>query len=162
MINQSSVPPLLRHLQRGDSMGDGYGTSQAQLLANNAQTILTSISKHCPIIYKAHVGALTKAIAEEKNARLVGVCLQALSALAKCDNELVPGDKYDFINIHLLNDALKFMTRRTYERVERFALDSNHRHAKYSARLLAMSKNKEDFGLDIIKVCFWFHWCSSR
>ncbi|KAH9985602.1 armadillo-type protein [Russula vinacea] len=134
LINQSSVPPLLRHLQRGDSMGDGYGTSQAQLLANNAQTILTSISKHCPIIYKAHVGALTKAIAEEKNARLVGVCLQALSALAKCDNELVPGDK------------------RTYERVERFALDSNHRHAKYSARLLAMSKNKEDFGLDIIKA----------
>lgn len=66
------------------------------------------------------------------------------------------------INIHLLNDALKFMTRRTLERVERFALDSNHRHAKYSARLLAMSKNKEDFGLDIINVCFWFHWCSSH
>ncbi len=44
------------------------------------------------------------------------------------------------------------MTRRTNERVERFALDSNHRHAKYSARLLAMSKNKDDLGLDIINV----------
>jgi sister chromatid cohesion protein PDS5 len=59
--------------------------------------MLTSISKHCPIIYKAHVGALTKAIADEKNTRLVGVCLQALSALAKCDDELVPGDRYGHI-----------------------------------------------------------------
>jgi hypothetical protein len=50
------------------------------------------------------------------------------------------------------------MTRRTIERVERFALDSNHQHAKYSARLLAMSKNKKDLGLDIINVCFRFHW----
>jgi sister-chromatid-cohesion protein PDS5 len=66
-------------------------------MANNAETILISISKHCPIIYKAHVGALTKAIADEKNARLVGVCLQALSALANCDDELVPRDKYGLI-----------------------------------------------------------------
>lgn len=46
------------------------------------------------------------------------------------------------------------MTRRTNERVERFALDSNHRHAKYSSRLLAMSKNKDDLGLAIINVRF--------
>jgi sister chromatid cohesion protein PDS5 len=155
LVNQSSVPPLLKHLQRGDPTGDGYGTSQAQLLANNAETILISISKHCPIIYKAHVGALIKDIADEKNARLVGVCLQALSALAKCDDELVPRDRYGLkfvLSIRPL--SLQFMTRRTNERVERFALDSNHRHAKYSARLLAMSKDKDDLGLDIINVCF--------
>jgi len=84
-------------LQRGDPTGDGYGTSQAQILANSAQMILTSISKHCPILYNAHVGALTKAIADEKNVRLIRVCLQALAALAKCDGELLPEDKYDFI-----------------------------------------------------------------
>ncbi|KAH9990948.1 armadillo-type protein [Russula compacta] len=133
LVNQSSIPFLLRHLQRGDHTDDGYGT-QAQLLANNAQVILSSISKHCPIIYKAHVGALIKAIADEKNTRLVGVCIQALAALAKYDDDLVPGDK------------------RTTERVVRFALDSNHQHAKYSARLLAMSKNKEELCIDIINT----------
>jgi sister-chromatid-cohesion protein PDS5 len=97
LVNQSSVPSLLRHLQRGDPTGDGYGKSQTQLLANNAEIILTSISKHCPILYKAHVGALTKAIADEKNARLIRVCLQALAALAKCDGEFLPGDKYNLI-----------------------------------------------------------------
>jgi sister-chromatid-cohesion protein PDS5 len=97
LVNQSSIPSLLRHLQRGDPTGDGYGTSQAQILANNAQMILTSISKHCPILYNAHVGALTKAIADEKNMRLIRACLQALAALAKCDGELLLGDKYDLI-----------------------------------------------------------------
>jgi sister chromatid cohesion protein PDS5 len=93
LINQSSIPFLLRHLERGDPTSDGYGTSHAQLSANNAQAILTSISKYCPIIYKAHVGELNKAIADEKNPRLVGVCLQALASLAKWDDGLVLADK---------------------------------------------------------------------
>ncbi|KAI0305166.1 hypothetical protein B0F90DRAFT_1808987 [Multifurca ochricompacta] len=134
LINQSSIPYLLRHLQRSDLTGDSYGTNQVQLLANNAQTILTSISKHCPVMYKAHVGELTKAIANEKNQRLVEVCLQALAALAKWDDGLVLGDK------------------RTTERLMRFSLDSNHRNAKYSARLLAVSKDGEKFCTDIINT----------
>jgi sister-chromatid-cohesion protein PDS5 len=36
-----------------------------------AHAILTSISKHCPVIYKAHLGELTKAIADERGPRLV-------------------------------------------------------------------------------------------
>jgi sister chromatid cohesion protein PDS5 len=93
LINQSSIPFLLRHLERGDPTCDGYGTSHAQLSANNAQAILTSISKYCPIIYKAHVGELNKAIADEKNPRLAEVCLQALASLAKWDDGLVLADK---------------------------------------------------------------------
>ncbi|KAF8271886.1 armadillo-type protein [Lactarius quietus] len=134
LINQSSIPSLLRYLQRGDSTGDGYGTTQAQVLANNAQAILTSISKHCPVIYRAHLGELTKAIADERNPRLVGVCLQALAALARWDKSFVPSDK------------------RTSERLMRFALDSDHRRAKYSARLLATLQNNESLCTDIINA----------
>ncbi|KAH9161402.1 hypothetical protein EDB89DRAFT_2080638 [Lactarius sanguifluus] len=143
LINQSSIPSLLRYLQRGDSTGDGYGTSQAQLLANNAHAILTSISKHCPVVYKAHLGELTKAIADERNPRLVGVCLQALAALARRDKSIAPGDKYD-LNLPFMSSYLTIPGRRTIERVMRFALDYDHRRAKYSARLLATSENKEN------------------
>jgi hypothetical protein len=103
LVNQSSIPFLLRHLERGDPIGDGYGTSQAQLSANNAQAILISVSKYCPIIYKAHVGELNKAIADEKNPRLVGICLQALAALAKLDDGLVFADKYDLVSFFVPN-----------------------------------------------------------
>lgn len=143
-------------MQRGDSTGDGYGTSQAQLLANNAHAILTSISKHCPVIYKAHLGELTKAIADERNPRLVGVCLQALAALARWDKSFVPGDKCD-PNHPLASLYLTISGRRTTERLMRFALDSDHRRAKYSARLLATLQNNEGLCTDIINVRFLPH-----
>ncbi|KAI0064905.1 cohesin-associated protein Pds5 [Artomyces pyxidatus] len=134
LINQSSIPTLVKRLQRGDPAGDGYGTSQAQLSANNAQAVLTTVSKHCPALYKPHVGELTKAIADEKNPRLVELCLQALAAVAKWDERLAPTDK------------------RTAERVMRFVLDSNHRHAKFSARLLAKSKNSDETCAEVVNT----------
>ena len=137
-------------------MGDGYSTTQAQLLANNAHAILTSISKHCPVIYKAHLGELTKAIADERNPRIVGVCLQALAALARWDKSLVPGDKYD-PNFPFMSLYLTVSGRRTTERVMRFALDSDHRRAKYSARLLATLQSSESHCTDIINVRFLPH-----
>ena len=94
LINQSSIPTLIKRLQRGDPSSDGYGTSQAQLSANNAEAVLTFVSKHCPALYKPHIGELTKAIADEKNSRLVEVCLQALAAVARWDAKLMPSDKY--------------------------------------------------------------------
>ncbi|KAH9028275.1 hypothetical protein EDB85DRAFT_2147994 [Lactarius pseudohatsudake] len=157
-IEQSSagvLPTFAVFLRRrGNSTGDGYGTSQAQLLANNAHAILTSISKHCPVVYKAHLGELTKAIAE-RNPRLVGVCLQALAALARRDKTFVPGNKYD-PNLPFMSSYLTtgIPGRRTVERVMRFALDSDHQQAKYSARLLATSQNKENLCTDIINIHF--------
>ena len=93
LINQSSVPTLIKRVQRGDS-DDGIGSSQADTLARNAQTWMNYIAKHGPAIYKAHVGELSKAIADEKNTRLVEVCLQALAAVSHLDKKLTPSDKY--------------------------------------------------------------------
>lgn len=45
------------------------------------------------------------------------------------------------------------LARRTTERVMRFVLEANHRHAKFSARLLAKSRNSEDICADIVDVC---------
>lgn len=89
IVNQSSVPTLVKRVQKGD----GDVTAQARLMADNAQILLSFVSKHNPALYKAHVGELTKAIADEKHPRLVEVCLQALSAVAKWDESLSPSDK---------------------------------------------------------------------
>ena len=43
----------------------------------------------------------------------------------------------------------------------RFALDSNPRLAKYSARLLALSANKEEFCRKMMDVSFLLWWYSS-
>jgi sister-chromatid-cohesion protein PDS5 len=94
LINQSSVPTLVKRVQRGDPVGNGHGTSQAQQVANHAHTLLTYASKHCPGIYKPHVPELTKALTDDKNPRLVEVCLQALAGVVQWDNTLYPSDKY--------------------------------------------------------------------
>ncbi|GBE89081.1 armadillo-type protein [Sparassis latifolia] len=125
IVNQSSIPTFVKRLQKGDAGGDGQGSSQAQVSARNAQIWMNYVSKHCPAIYQSHIGELSKAIADERNSRLVEVCLQALSAVAGWDNKSAPTDK------------------RTMERVMRFVMESNHRHAKFAARLLAYSKNSE-------------------
>ena len=54
---------------------------------------MTFVSKHCPALYKAHIGEFSKAIADEKNARLVEVCLHALAAAAMWDAKIAPSDK---------------------------------------------------------------------
>jgi len=42
--------------------------------------------------------------------------------------------------------------RRTSERVMRYVLDSNRRHAKFSARLLAKSRNSEEVCTGVVNV----------
>ncbi len=84
IVNQSSIPVLIKRMQKG---ADGTST------ARSAQIWLSYISKHCPALYKLHVGELSKAIADEKNIALVEVCLQAYSAIAQWDEKLAPSDK---------------------------------------------------------------------
>jgi sister-chromatid-cohesion protein PDS5 len=73
--------------------GDGNKKNREQSLAHHAQTILSYTSKHCPALYKPHVGELAKAIADEKNPILVETSLQALAAVVKWDDQLAPHDK---------------------------------------------------------------------
>jgi hypothetical protein len=92
ILNQSSIPTLIRHIQKG---GDD-ASSQAQSTAHNAQMLLTYISKHCPAMHKSHISELTKGIANERRPTLVEVSLQALSAVVRWDDKLAPSDKLVF------------------------------------------------------------------
>ncbi|KZT00644.1 uncharacterized protein LAESUDRAFT_687811 [Laetiporus sulphureus 93-53] len=124
IVNQSSIPTLIKRVQKGDQSGEG--SSQAEMTAQHAQTWMNYISKHCPALYNSHVGELCKAIADEKNARLIEVCLQAFGAVAVWDKKLAPSD------------------RRIIDRVMKFALKSNARHSKFAARLLTCLPNSEE------------------
>jgi sister-chromatid-cohesion protein PDS5 len=79
IVNQSSIPTLIKRIQKTDS--------------KHAQTLLTYISKHCPALYTPHISELTKAIADEKNLRLVEVGMQALAAVSRSDEALAINDK---------------------------------------------------------------------
>ena len=113
LVNQSSIPTLIKRVAKGVEAPPAVGHSQtqsqyqsfsefaagsepegrAQKTALAAQQWMTHISKHCPALYKAHIGEMTKAIADERNARLVEVCLYALAAVATWDKKLAPSDK---------------------------------------------------------------------
>ncbi|KAI0646530.1 armadillo-type protein [Trametes meyenii] len=155
LVNSSSVPTFIKRVQKGfESSAVAYSQTQSQSLgqtfsmfvggagepegraqhaAHAAQLWLTYISKHCPALYKAHVGEFSKAIADERNARLVESCLQALAAAAAWDPKLAPTDK------------------RTVERVMRFVMDSNARHAKFAARLIACMRNADDLCEEVVE-----------
>lgn len=106
IVNQSSIPTLIKRVQKGDPTGNGHGTSQAQLSANNAQTFLTFISKHCPALYKPHLSELTKALADDRNPRVTEVSLQALAAVSRWDKALAPSDKSFIPNDFMLRRRL--------------------------------------------------------
>ena len=86
-INQSSVPILMKRLQKGTEGEIPTETAQ------NAKMCLIWVSKHQPPLYKHHVGELLKAIATEQNPVLVEVSLQALSAVSRWDEKLAPNDR---------------------------------------------------------------------
>ncbi|KAJ3482805.1 hypothetical protein NLI96_g6741 [Meripilus lineatus] len=71
--------------------------------------------------------------AHAQAALLVEVCLQALSAAAQSDKKLAPSDK------------------RTFDRLMRYVVDSNHRHAKFAIRLLMSWKNHEEICDEVVE-----------
>jgi sister-chromatid-cohesion protein PDS5 len=156
ILNQSSIPTLVKRVQKGD----GSATSQAHLAANNAQILLSFTSKHCPALYKPHIGELTKAIADEKNPRLVEICLQALSSAVKWDSQLASNDKSGPVNLCMaILPPLTLMScnRKTNERIMRYVLESRPRHAKFAVRLLACSRNSDEVCTQIVEVGYLSH-----
>jgi len=127
IVNQSSIPTLVRRVQKASE-----GSPQVDA-ARSAEHWMTFISKHQPALYKLHVGELAKAIADERNVKLVEVSLQALAATVQWDPKLAPTEK------------------RTHERVMRYVMESNYRHAKFAARLLTRSQDSEAVCADIIE-----------
>ena len=93
LINQSSVPTLIKHVRNGDFSEQSQSQSSADVTAKNASLILTCISKYCPAMFRSHVPELVKSVADEKHNQLVEVSLHALSALLQWDPSLTPTDK---------------------------------------------------------------------
>ena len=93
LINQSSIPTLIKNVRNGDFSEQSQSQSSADMSAKNAALILTCISKYCPVMFRSHVPELVKSIVDDKHTRLVEVSLHALSALLKRDPSLTPTDK---------------------------------------------------------------------
>lgn len=95
LINQSSIPTLIKQVLKGkESSGRSSAAVKVQTASTNARLLLTTISKHCPELYRAHVSQLLKAIADDKSERLIEIALQALAAVSKHDSGVIPSDKY--------------------------------------------------------------------
>ncbi|KAJ7695426.1 cohesin-associated protein Pds5 [Mycena rosella] len=123
IVNQSSVPTLLKRLQKAN-----------HLAADNAAKLLRFVSKHIPALYKSHVGELVKGVADEKHPQVVEVSLQALAAVVRWDEKVVPTDK------------------RTLERIRRLAVEGTFRQAKFAARFLAFSRQKATVCTEVVEV----------
>jgi sister-chromatid-cohesion protein PDS5 len=151
LVNQSSIPTLIKHLRNGDPGEQSQSQNPAIMSAKNASTILTCISKYCPTMFRPHIPELMKSIADEKHNQLVEVALHALSALLQRDPSLTPADKWVhallYISRLLLTSPSRFV-----DRVRRFCLGSDRKRAKYSARLLCHTKDKEELRAEVVEV----------
>ncbi|KAG6901443.1 hypothetical protein C0995_011956 [Termitomyces sp. Mi166 len=126
ILSQSSIPTLIKRLSKGQSHNN-----------NHPLILLKFVSKHSPALYKSHIGELTKAIADEKNASAVEACLHALAGVLRWDPKLAPTD-----NVRV-GGVTDIKARRTQDRITRFVLQSNPRMAKFAARIIAVSSDTE-------------------
>ncbi|KAF7349279.1 Sister chromatid cohesion protein pds5 [Mycena sanguinolenta] len=123
ILNQSSIPTLIKRLGKSNSVA-----------SDNARKLLTYVSRHQPGLFKSHIGELVKGIADEKHPQVVELALQALTAVVKWDEKVVPAEK------------------RTLERIKRLALEGSPRQAKFAARFLASSKNKGTVCVEVVET----------
>ena len=155
LINQSSIPTLIKHVRNGDFNEQSQSQSSADMSAKNASIILTCISKYCPAMFRSHVPELVKSVADEKHNRLVEVSLHALSALLQWDPSLTPTDKWVFI-LPSVTQSLSRFPRRFSDRIRRFCMGSDRKRAKYSSRLLCYMKEKEHLRAEVVEVGLLF------
>ncbi|XAO21334.1 hypothetical protein I312_100083 [Cryptococcus bacillisporus CA1280] len=113
VLNHSSIPPLIRCLQRAES----------ESIASAAAQFLGLMAKEGPPMYKSHVQELVAAIADKKNGRLMEIGFQGLAAVCKVYPDLAPSDN------------------RTIERATNVAQEGTPRQAKFATRFLARSKD---------------------
>ncbi|KAG8885366.1 hypothetical protein FRB97_001441 [Tulasnella sp. 331] len=128
VYNRSSIPTMMKYLQKGDSPDDRYPR-----VAEHAQKLLDHASKHCPAIYVSHIVELCKALGEPQHPRLIEVALRALASVIRYDHTLAPTDK------------------RTIERLTKIMLGANPRHAKFAGRALAFSKSRTDLCANVME-----------
>ncbi|KAF8907524.1 armadillo-type protein [Mucidula mucida] len=121
IINQSSIPTLLKRLEEGQESG---ASTWASACAQRAAVLLRYVSKHLPALFKAHQNLLTAAIASEEQNLLTATCLRALSCLIRYDSELASDDKLQI------------------QRYARYAVGPGEKHAKFAARLLCHTPNQ--------------------
>lgn len=93
VVNQSSIPYLVRRMQKGDLASFSKPTDQGQQMAVHAHTVLTIVCKQCPALFRPHVAEFLKALAEEPDPIFTEVYLHALSAATQADKTLAPFDK---------------------------------------------------------------------
>lgn len=92
-INKTSIPTLLKRLQKVQSSSSA-STEATSDGAANAREILVTISKRAPAMYKSHVAELGKVILDDKTgAKVAEVPLQALAHLERRDPSSQTGDK---------------------------------------------------------------------
>jgi sister-chromatid-cohesion protein PDS5 len=84
VVNQSSIPVLVKRIQRPDNEPRD---------AINARRVLVAIAKQCPAVVKIHVAEFSRALAEEANTALIEISLQALASLSAWDESCAPNDK---------------------------------------------------------------------
>lgn len=89
IVNDSSVTPLLKRLQRPE----GPSKEARDAVQEAAYKLLVLMAKEGAPMFRSHVAELHTLMGEKKNERLAEVALRALAAVMKLEPEGPSGDK---------------------------------------------------------------------